>query len=240
MNGYKKLFIAYSELDERYTRLLGEKAECEYALVAVKNETEHSLKQSAEIRSLHENIRRLKHDMKNHFMVIASYLNRNETDSAKKYASEMLDKLNNMHSYIDTGNSLLNHIINEKLEFARSKSISVKAEIENLAFAKIESLDFSAIISNMLDNAIEASEKEKNGQIYIKVKKTRGYEAITVKNKLSVSVLESNPELVTLKSDKNIHGMGISQIRTLTDKYGGLCDFFEEDGYFCACVMLPE
>lgn len=231
---------AYSELDEKYTKLLGEKAECEYALNAMKAESEHGLKQSGEIRALHENIRKLKHDMKNHLLIITSFLNSGEYDSAKAYTSDMLDKLSMMHSYVETGNSLLNHVLNEKLELARSCGISVKSEIENLTFAKVESLDFAAVLTNLLDNAIEAGKEVPDAQMFVGIAKNRGYETVTVKNKLSASVLERNPTLTTTKPEAAEHGIGVPQIKAMAAKYGGLCDFYENDGWFCACFMLPE
>lgn len=100
-----------------------------------------------------------------------------------------MDKLNAVHSYIETGNSLLNHILNEKLNMAREKGISVKAEIENPSFKKMESLDFSALLSNILDNAIEACENENSPELYVVISQRRGYETILVKNKISASVL---------------------------------------------------
>lgn len=169
-------------------------------------------------------------------MVIASYLNGGDYDNAKAYTSQILDKLNSAHSYIETGNSLLNHILNEKLNKARANGISVKAEIENLSFKRMESIDFSALLSNILDNAIEAEPAE----IIVAISQRRGYETILVKNSISRSVLADNPELETTKPDGKSHGMGIRQIKAITEKYGGMCDFYEEDGYFCACAFIPE
>lgn len=226
-------------LEEKYSALLSEKSELEYELAELKSSSERIIKQDDEIRVLHENVRRIKHDMKNHLMVIASYLNSGEYDSAKMYTSQILDKLNAVHSYVETGNSLMNHILNEKLNKARGLGISVKAEIENLTFAKMESLDFSALLSNMLDNAIEACKGENSPEINVIISARRGYETILVKNKITNSVLEKNPKLATAKPDKERHGMGVSQIKGIAGKYQGLCDFYEEDGFFCACVFIP-
>lgn len=239
MKKYKDLKQEYMVLEEKYSRLLSEKSELEYSLSELKSNAENIQKQGEEIRTLHENVRRIKHDMKNHLMVIASYLNSRDILSAKAYTSEILDKLNAVHSYIETGNSLLNHILNEKLNKARENGISVKAEIENLSFKKMESLDFSALLSNILDNAIEACTGEISPEIGVVISRRRGYETILVKNKISSSVLEKNHELVTTKSDKASHGMGIPQIKAITGKYGGMCDFYEEDGIFCACAFIP-
>lgn len=239
MKKYKDLEREYNALEEKYSRLLSENSELEYELSELKASAENIQKQDEEICTLHENVRRIKHDMKNHLMVIASYLNGGNYDPAKAYTSEILDKLNAVHSYIETGNSLLNHILNEKLNTAREKGISVKAEIENLSFKKMESLDFSALLSNILDNAIEACENENSPEISVVISQRRGYETILAKNKISSSVLGVNPNLSTTKADSAGHGMGIPQIKTLAEKYGGMCDFYEEDGCFCACAFIP-
>ncbi len=238
MKRYNSLKKEYDELQEKYMKLFAEQAEATYELSRLKAKEEQVREQDTEIRALHRNVRKLKHDMKNHLMVVASYLNKEEYEAAKAYTSEILDKLNAVHSYIETGNSLLNHIVNEKLEYARAKGISVKAEIENISFEKMKSIDFSALLSNMLDNAIESSEKEAQPELYISVSRRRGYEVILVKNRIEKSVLQENPELKSTKTEKGIHGMGICQIREIVEKYEGLCDFFEEDGYFCASVFM--
>ena len=63
---------------------------------------------------------------------------------------------------------------------------------------------------------------------------------ILVKNKIARSVLEDNPDLLSDKEEKSQHGLGVKQIKALTEKYDGLCDFYEQDQYFCACVFIPE
>lgn len=230
---------AYQELDDKYQKLLGEKAELDYELQELKASIGQLTQQDAQIRQLHESVRHIKHDMKNHLMVIASYLNQNEQESAKAYVSEILDKLNAVHSYIETGNSLLNHILNEKLNLAREYGISVKAEIENVSFAKMESMDFSALLSNMLDNAIEACQKQSVKELQVKISVKRGYEILLVKNKIDVSVLQQNPELRTTKEEKESHGYGVTQMKAIVEKYEGLCDFYEEEGWFCVSAFIP-
>lgn len=239
MKHYRQLEKELAAQEEKYLRLLAEKSELAYCLAAQSEEAAYIRKQESDVRSLHQSMRRLKHDMKNHLMVIASCLNSGDDASAKTYISKILDKLNAVHSYIETGNSILNHILNEKLNYARENGISIKAEIENLSFKKMESLDFSALLSNILDNAVRACADEEAPEICVIISKRREYETILVKNKISVSVLKENPELKTTHPDKASHGMGVPQIKAITEKYGGMCDFYEKDGYFCACAFVP-
>ncbi len=240
---------------EKYIALFEKEAELRYQYEKLLKETEEMRSQEAELRALHQNVRQLKHDMKNHLMVLTAYLNDGEYDQAKAYTSELLDKFSTMHSYIETGNVLLNHIINEKLSYAKSLGILVKAEIENLAFERMNRMDFSALLSNMLDNAIEALErdmKQRNGsiekdfekmekfQLQVFISTQRGYETICVKNRIFSSVLAENPELETSKEEKDWHGLGVGKIKSIAEQYGGMVDFYEEENFFCAKVFIPK
>jgi len=243
MRTRKELLRQSEESERKYWELFARCQEAEYELVKLKAEAEDMRKQDGEIRSLHSNVRQLKHDMKNHFMVIASYLNEENMEMAKEYTSEILDKLNTMHSYVETGNSLLNHILNEKLEWARSCGIGVKAEIENIAFGRMKSIDFSALLTNMLDNAIEASMllgREAGAELQVFIQTVRGYETICVKNKIASSVFAANPHLESTKTEKELHGMGVGKIRTIAEEYGGMVDFYEEEDTFCVKVFIPQ
>lgn len=242
MGRYAELQREFEALQEKYIKVFGEKEELSYELSGLKSKAEEVRSQEAQIRALHESVRRLKHDMKNHLMVLASYLNSSDLEAAKEYTSEILDKLNSVHSYIETGNSLLNHILNEKLETARKNGIIVKAEVETLSFERMGSLDFSALLSNLLDNALEASmkEPEKRREIQVAVTARRGYETIVVKNRFGSSVLERNPKLTSDKPETGSHGLGVPQIKEIVEKYNGMYDFYEEDGWFCAGAFIPR
>lgn len=248
IKGRQKRIQELEKLEEKYVALFEQEAELRYKYEALQKETEDMHRQDAELRELHQNVRQLKHDMKNHLMVLTAHLNAEEYEQAKEYTSELLDKFSTMHSYIETGNVLLNHIINEKLSYAKSLGILVKAEIENLAFERMNRMDFSALLTNMLDNAIEALQSEKNMelnrsvqlQLQVVISAQRGYETICVKNQISTSVLENNPELESSKVEKNQHGFGVGKIKAITEEYGGMVDFYEEDGFFCVKVFIPK
>lgn len=242
MRRYGQLKQQYEELSRSYARLYEEHAELAYQYRQIQGELAEKEQQSEEVYTLHQSGRKLKHDMKNHLMVLSSYLASENYDEARAYASQILDKLNAMHSYIETGNTLLNHIINEKFQYAREQGIEIKAQIENLSFASMSSLDFAALLGNMLDNAIEASlrEAEHGRELELQITKKQGYETICVKNRIAVSVLTENPELRSTKEEEgDIHGIGISRIKEIAENYHGMYDVYEMDGFFCIAVFIP-
>jgi len=197
-----------------------------------------ALKDKEETQELHEHARRLKHDMRNHLMVLASFLSEGKIEEAKNYTSEILDKLNLDYSYISTGNSLLNYIVNQKLNVAKEQGIYVKAEIENLKFEGVQSIDFSSILGNLLDNAIEAAANSQKRYVELMIKRRRGYEMIQICNSIDSSVLQTNPMLKTTKENDKSHGIGVHQVKELVEKYNGLIDIYEENSRFIVSVLL--
>lgn len=242
MRRYRQLQRQYDALQEEYVKVCAEKSELAYDCNRLQGQQEAAMSQDRQIRELYKSARKLKHDMKNHFMVLSSYLLSEDYEAAKLYSSEILDKLNGMHSYVDTGNSLMNHIVNEKLCLAREHGIKIKAEIENLSFACMKSIDFSALLGNILDNAVEASvnEREGNREIHLLISSKRGYEVICVKNRISCSILGNNPELHTVKPDVPFHGLGLPQMREIAESYGGMLDLYETEEFFCVSAYIPK
>lgn len=237
---YKKLKKDFEKLEKEYSREVAKNLDLQYEYDNLKADYASENTRHLEIEQLHENTRRLKHDMKNYIMVAVSYINNGEIEQAKSYLSDVLDNLNKTYSYIQTGNSVMNYIINSKLENAHNKGIRFKAEIENLPFKKMGSVDFSALLSNILDNAVEASDKTDHKFIYVAILKKRSYDTILVKNRIDKSVLKTNPQLKSGKDNSEQHGYGIKQIKTIAEKYDGIVDIYEEDGMFCVNVMIPS
>ena len=99
------------------------------------------------------------------------------------------------------------------------------------------------ILQNMLDNAIEASlrEAESARHLELLISKKQGYETICVKNRISKSVLEENPGLLSTKEEKGeAHGIGILRIKEIAESCHGMYDVYEMDGFFCVAVFIPE
>lgn len=235
----KVLEQEFIRLNADYKALLDETIQLREKVATADEALEKMRATEENVRSIHENTRRLKHDMRNHLMVIAMSLGNEKYDEARTYTAQILDKLNLEYSYIDSGNALLNYILNLKLQQAQQMQVHMQLQIENLKFQKIDSVDFSSLLTNLLDNAIHAAANSDKRQISVSISKKRGYEAISVRNSINSSVLAVNPDLHSTHAEPEKHDMGIKQIRAIIEKYNGLLDIYEEDLVFCVNVMLP-
>lgn len=227
----------YEEQDKLLTRYLADNLDMEKRLSDISDDYDKQQEMAEEIRRIQQQIGLLKHDMKNHTLVILSYLEENKTEEARQYAGEILDKLNRMYTYVNVGNSLLSYIINSKLSMAKEQGIEIKAEIENLPFSYMDSVDFSALLNNMLDNAVNGALNSEGKKLEVDIASEKGFDVITVKNSIDGSVLQNNPELETSKEEPG-HGYGMKQMKAVTEKYEGNIDIYEKDGMFIVSVML--
>ena len=227
----------YEEQDRLLTKYLADNLDMEKRLSDIRHDYEKQQEMAHEIRRIQQQISLLKHDMKNHTLVILSYLEENKTEEAKKYAGEILDKLNRMYTYVNVGNSLLNYIINSKLSNAKEQGIEIKAEIENLSFSYMDSVDFSSLLNNMLDNAIYGALHSTDRKLEVYIVSDKGFDVITVKNSIDGSILKENPDLISVKEEPG-HGYGMKQMKEVTRKYEGNMDIYEKNGMFIVNVLL--
>ncbi len=229
----------YEEQDRLLTQYIARNLELEKKLSEMEKDYRIQCHMAEEIKRVQEQIRILKHDMKNHTMVILSYLEENRIEEAKVYAGEILNKLNRMYTYVNVGNALLNYIINHKLSEAKEQGLEIKAEIENRSFEYMDSVDFSALLNNVLDNAIRGALSSKEPKMEVQIYLQNGMDIITVKNSIDDSVLDKNPNLVSTKEEAG-HGYGMKQIKSIVEKYDGMMDVYEKNKMFIISVMLDE
>ena len=124
----KVLEQEFIRLNADYKALLDETIQLREKVATADEALEKMRATEENVRSIHENTRRLKHDMRNHLMVIAMSLGNEKYDEARTYTAQILDKLNLEYSYIDSGNALLNYILNLKLQQAQQMQVHMQLQ----------------------------------------------------------------------------------------------------------------
>lgn len=140
---------------------------------------------------------------------------------------------------IQTGNTLIDYLLNRKIQEAQKFHIKTYTEIIIPGQLSINEEVLCTILLNLLDNAIEASKQEDTPDIQIVIKCVQNYLLCKISNKVSSNILSENPSLPTSKADVSNHGLGIKIIRSAVESQNGLLNFECEKGYFTASVMLP-
>ncbi len=192
------------------------------------------------IQTVYHNLQIIQHDMKNELLCLYNLIDSNKTDEAKQHITNLSkNKLDMFHEYIKTGNELIDAIINVKLNFAREKNIDVLCNI-NTDFNGFDVDDIICLFSNAIDNAIEACIKQKERKITVNITNKRNYLSLSVANIIDSSVLKHNSKLKTTKKDYIHHGLGTQSMRSITEKYDGMIEFYEKDNMFVVDIMIKS
>lgn len=184
-------------------------------------------------------IRQLHHDMKNHIICIKK-LNENGYDT-EKYIENIENKLISYDNSFDTGNVLLDIILNEKKGICDSKNIKFYCNINFTKCNFIEIEDICCIFSNILDNAIEACEKINNNKKYISLegKIVESFFVLKVENAKTNKINIKNNKVMTDKKDIFLHGLGIKNIKNLVKKYEGEAVIDYTNDRFILKILIP-
>lgn len=193
-----------------------------------------------EAREHYAEMRTLRHDMKHCLVTAASLISDGQTEQAKEYLERVAnEKVNSAPVGIDTGNAVIDAVINQKIAACAKSGIEMKCLVDS-HFEGINDADLSILLSNALDNAAEGCTDSQKPQIELVIGTRMAYTYIIVRNSISSSVLEENPKLVTVKEDKAVHGLGIGSMKRTAEKYGGSIEFKEENGKFITEIWLKN
>lgn len=208
-------------------------------LIIDKMQNELYRTQFEEAKKKYDETNKIRHDMKNHLQCIATLLDDKEYEKADSYVADMIkNKLNFEFKQINTGNRVVDAISNAKLTQCKNEDILTVANAGSIE-TSIDDIDMCSLLGNIFDNAIEACRKvDKNKEIHFEINQKKGYINIIMKNSVQNSVIENNPKLQTTKKHKYIHGYGLKSVKSIVEKYNGMMELFEQDGFFIADIWV--
>ena len=209
----------------------------EYELM---KEKEKYSKESMEIiKRSNEELREFKHDLKNYLLPLQEAMETMPQSEMAKVWEKINQKIEDVQTLIQTGNSYVDSMINTKITLARSEKVDVKCTILS-KMEGIDDLEFCSVFGNLMDNAIEAERKvTEKKEIIIFVEEKMGYLRLEIHNKIEKSVLNENSSLNTTKKDTSSHGIGHKSIKRTMQKVGGALKYYETGDLFCAEAVFP-
>ena len=223
-------FVVQQMSKDNQTRL-------EYELM---KEKEKYSKESMEIiKRSNEELREFKHDLKNYLLPLQEAMETMPQSEMAKVWEKINQKIEDVQTLIQTGNSYVDSMINTKITLARSEKVDVKCTILS-KMEGIDDLEFCSVFGNLMDNAIEAERKvTEKKEIIIFVEEKMGYLRLEIQNKIEKSVLNENSSLNTTKKDTSSHGIGHKSIKRTMQKVGGALKYYETGDLFCAEAVFP-
>ena len=187
-----------------------------------------------------EKLRKFRHDMKNHLATVRGLLGQQQYEEASAYVSELNADIGHMQFGIEQscGNSVIDAVVNFKAALCEKMQIPFHAGLEPLPEIPYPITNLSALLSNLLDNAIEAAKNTNHPFVDVKIFMYKGYMTFTARNPY-YTLVSDNGKLQTTKPNKAYHGYGTQIITEIAERYGGNFSYTALDGIFTATIILP-
>ena len=190
--------------------------------------------------NIDKEIKKAEHDLKHHFICLLGTLENDHVDDAKQYIRNLINQYEiHVRKYVDVDSNAINSVINYKIEYCKVNNIDTKISI-GADFSSFEEIDMCVLLSNLFDNAIEASLNMASPKIEIDISNNANYLCILMRNRIQESVLANNKLLKTTKKDKSLHGLGLYSVSQIVKKYDGIKSIYERKGFFTVDVWLKK
>lgn len=227
------LFIVYDKMTYMMNQVK------EYELIDIKQqlESQHYM-QIEEINRKHSEII---HDMSNYMKTIESLALKENNEKIVGIIESLNKHILKVGEEHYCNHQILNAILNGKKQEANIKKVGYKVYVE-MGFEKpeVEDIDLISIMSNLIDNAIEAASKCPDGNVDVQLYKANDGKFTTIKitNNYKEVPVEKDGEFISRKQNPAMHGIGIRNVKSIVERYGGWTNIEYGEGQFCVTIMF--
>ncbi len=225
------LFISYEKTARKNAELMELKAESQqqrldekhYQLLMVQN----------------ENIHTFAHDIKHQ---LSTLMNITDNDEVKNYISSIYDDLEKYSVVGKTDNKILDIILSEYQSICYSKGIELEVDIKTANLSFIEPSKLVALLTNILDNAIESAENCDEKNVFLSINRAENFDVLICENSCCISPKITDDYVKTTKQNKEFHGFGTKSIAKITKQYNGNIkyEFDKTQNQFTVNIVFPR
>lgn len=180
-----------------------------------------------EAQTRYQQTRSFRHDIKNHITVLSELLKQNLSQQAYQYLYHMEEISKNLSFTVQTGNVVIDALLNSKFSVAEQKNIVIECDL--IVPSNINEMDWCIVLSNALDNAITESSMITEQKRYICVTGSQkgNFYIICVKNNCREEI-KHVPDM----------GIGLYNIQSICEKYGGTMHIKLQQGMYVIDMLF--
>lgn len=195
--------------------------------------------QYEEIKEAYINMRGWRHDYHNHLQAMKAYLAMNQLKELDQYLFKLEKDLDEVDNLVKSGNLMMDAILNSKITIMMNYNINVDFKAILPEEIKITDVDLCVMVSNLLENAIEACLKIPQEQRFIRVfSEVYGSQFYLSIQNSAMENLDFNAQNY-ISNKRGEHGFGMKRVQLLVDKYNGFLNLQNEPGIFASEITIP-
>lgn len=194
------------------------------------------IKHYESIRKANEEMKKYRHDVKNHLLCLQYLISQKENGEAEQYIESLKEHIPAPGQRYRCGNDTVDAILNGQAQMAEEYGVDLKVEGSLPNDLGIDQYDLCVIFGNALVNAVEGAARVPSDRYAsVRLGYYNNYIHIEVENS---SVLRGR--LRTSKKDKNSHGYGLVNIRECVDKLSGDVRVVQKEDSFLIDILIRD
>lgn len=198
--------------------------------------------------SAYESQRKLTHEFNNQLIVIRGLAQSENTDHSlvSDYIDQLLRKDMSDSLFIKTGRTVVDIILNQKHANMDKKGIQLMASLDDLAEFPLEDNELVVVLSNLIDNAVEACEKISDPErriIRLNMKFSPEVCFLYMENPCNEPLTIRNNQIVSSKRGPQEHGYGLKNVTAILQAHQAIyaIEYLEDQQMFrFSTQILPS
>ena len=178
------------------------------------------------------------HEFRHHLQTLQTLLEENQISKAQEYLNTLRETQAVRVFSVRSGHSILDVVLNEKYQAAQEKNIAMQIQVNDLSALSLPTDALVVLLSNLLDNAIEAAEQCPDHREIQCTLQLQDSFYLSVRNS-SHAVAIVDGQIATTKADKLDHGYGLMAVRKILDGWKAEYTFGYKDGWFQFAAEIP-
>lgn len=184
------------------------------------------------VRDSAERMDMLRHDLKNHLLALNVLIKNGAQQNAIEYIEKMTGQQEETGLFENTGNLVIDSILNYKKGIALRKGISFETQIEIPDHFGFADFDMAILLGNLLDNALTAAEGTEPAYLSIFMKYSKSRLLIFIRN----SVCDKQGKDGILEEKQ--YGVGLQSVKQTVLRYHGSLEVGYVGGEFYGKLLL--
>lgn len=184
--------------------------------------------------------KKFRHDMRAHMYVVKQYICEKKWNQLEGYIDTICGEIEYMPGYLSVKNETVDAILNyyDNQFVKRNAVLKVTGNLPQECH--VHAYDLCTIFSNILSNAVEGIGALEEGQAMLSVYFDDGIIYIREENVYAGKLKRNRGEIVTTKTDEELHGFGIQNIKDSVAKYGGNVVITESGTSFIIDIVMEN
>lgn len=222
-----------------------------YLLAAMEKETRNKqeiilLNQQMEIQtqniiSLEKSYRAQRtasHEFSHHLQMISNLLDQHKYENTKAYVQNLQGIQTTRLFEINSHHPLIDALLNQKYQFAKEKGIEMQVRVNDLSSVRLPPNALVVMLSNLLDNAIEATEQcYKDRVIHCSMLVDSGVFLSIENTSNQVDIVDG--KIASTKLPKEDHGYGLVNVQRILQDLHAEYTYCYSNGWFRFVAEIP-